>query len=83
MSAPVHSLGKAWLVIAAAVVAALHVGKLPPALPALQADLGLTLVQSGFLLSMVQMAGMLTAIVVGSLSDRLGLRRAMIAGMLT
>ncbi len=78
-----HSLGKAWLVIAAAVVAALHVGKLPPALPALQADLGLTLVQSGFLLSMVQMAGMLTAIVVGSLSDRLGLRRAMIAGMLT
>ena len=81
MTAPVHSLAKAWLVIAAAVVAALHVGKLPPALPALQADLGLTLVQSGFLLSMVQMAGMLTAIVVGSLSDRLGLKRAMIAGM--
>jgi MFS family permease len=78
----VHSLAKAWLVIAAAVVAALHVGKLPPALPALQADLGLTLVQSGFLLSMVQMAGMLTAILVGSLSDRLGLKRAMIAGMI-
>ena len=71
----------AWLVVLAGGVAALQVGKLPPALPALQAELGLTLVQSGFLLSVVQMAGMLTAIVVGSLSDRLGLKRAMIAGM--
>lgn len=72
----------AWLVIGAAVVAALQVGKLPPALPALQADLGLTLVQSGFLLSMVQMAGMLTAILIGSLADRCGLKRAMVGGLL-
>ena len=48
----------AWLVVLAGGVAALQVGKLPPALPALQAELGLTLVQSGFLLSMVQLAGM-------------------------
>lgn len=82
MSQTPHSLAKAWLVILAAVVAALQVGKLPPALPALQADLGLTLVQSGFLLSMVQLAGMLTAIVVGSLADRSGLKRSMVAGML-
>ena len=31
----------AWIVILAGVSAALHVGKLPPAIPALQADLGL------------------------------------------
>ena len=82
MNNPVHSLATAWLVILAAVVAALQVGKLPPALPALQADLGLSLVQSGFLLSMVQMAGMLTAIVVGSWADRSGLKRSMVTGML-
>src|SRR5574343_615777 len=54
--------GAAWLVVAAGGVAALQVGKLPPALPALQADLGLTLVQSGFLLSMVQLAGLTLAV---------------------
>jgi MFS family permease len=83
VNAPAQSLATAWLVILAAVVAALQVGKLPPALPALQAELDLSLVQSGFLLSMVQMAGMLTAIVVGSWADRSGLKRAMVAGMLT
>lgn len=36
------------LVIAAGVVAATHVGKLPPALPALQQVLGVSLVQAGF-----------------------------------
>ena len=41
---------RAWLVVAAGGVAALQVGKLPPALQALQAELGLSLVQSGFLL---------------------------------
>ena len=36
------SFEQAWLVVAAGGVAALQVGKLPPALPALQAELGLT-----------------------------------------
>ena len=71
----------AWTVVLAGVVAALQVGKLPPALPALQADLGLSLVQAGFLLSMVQLAGMLTAIVVGLLADRVGLKRSMVSGL--
>lgn len=44
------ALHPASLVIAAGVVAALHVGKLPPALPALQQVLGVSLVQAGFLL---------------------------------
>ncbi|MEI7786329.1 MAG: MFS transporter [Betaproteobacteria bacterium] len=75
------ALFSAWVVVLAGVVSALQVGKLPPALTALQADLGLTLVQSGFLLSMVQLAGMLTAVVVGLLADRLGLKRAMVSGL--
>ena len=49
----------AWIVLAAGVSAALHVGKLPPAIGALQASLGITLVQAGFLLSLVQLAGFL------------------------
>ena len=33
----------AWMVIAAGVGAAMHVGKLPPALPVLRSELGLSL----------------------------------------
>ena len=72
----------AWLVVAAGGVAALQVGKLPPALPALQAELGLTLVQSGFLLSMVQLAGLTLAVFMGVWADGMGLRRSMVRGLL-
>jgi predicted MFS family arabinose efflux permease len=62
-------------------VAALQVGKLPPALPALQAELGLTLVQSGFLLSIVQLAGLSLAVFMGLLADGMGLKRSMVRGL--
>jgi MFS family permease len=71
----------AWLVVLAGGVAALQVGKLPPALPALQVELGLTLVQSGFLLSMVQLAGMSLAVFMGLLADGMGLKRSMVRGL--
>lgn len=71
----------AWVVIAAGVAAALHVGKLPPAIPALQQALGLSLVQAGFLLSMVQLAGMGAGLAVGTLADGLGLRRSLLLGL--
>lgn len=80
MSAPPPSRAAA-LVVLGGVVAALQVGKLPPALPALQADLGITLVQAGFLLSMVQLAGMLVAIFVGLAADGMGLKRSMVTGL--
>jgi CP family cyanate transporter-like MFS transporter len=76
---PVHRT--AWLVVLAGGVAALQVGKLPPALPALQAELGLTLVQSGFLLSLVQLAGMSLAVFMGLLADGMGLKRSMVRGL--
>ena len=44
----------ALLVVLGGVSAALHVGKLAPALPVLAQSLGVTLVQAGFLLSLVQ-----------------------------
>ncbi|MBK7263478.1 MAG: MFS transporter [Rubrivivax sp.] len=71
----------ALIVIFAGVCAALHVGKLPPAIPALQAALGLSLVQAGFLLSLVQLAGMCAGVAFGVLADGLGLRRSLMLGL--
>ncbi len=71
----------AWLVIWVGVSAALHVGKLPPSLPVLREQLGLSLVEAGFLLSMVQTAGMTLGVLVGLGADRLGLRRCMLLGV--
>ncbi len=72
----------AYVVIAAGVAAALHVGKLSPALPVLEHALGVTLLQAGFLLSLVQLAGMLLGLAVGLAADGLGLRRSMLGGLL-
>jgi MFS family permease len=69
-------------VIAAGVVAALHVGKLPPALPVLKEVLGISLLQAGFLLSLVQLAGMTLGLVTGLAAQRIGLKRSMLAGLL-
>lgn len=63
------------------VCAALHIWKVPPALPAMQRELGLDLVQSGFLLSSVQMAGMLLGLLIGLVSERVGLRRCILIGL--
>lgn len=71
----------AGLVVAAGIVAAFHIGKLPPAIPVLAQDLGVTLVQGGFLLAVVQIAGMCLGAVVGMLADRLGARRIMLTGL--
>lgn len=77
-----RGLDPALIVVLAGVSAALHVGKLPPALPVLQHALGMSLVQSGFLLSLVQLAGMGLGLLVGLAGDGLGLRRCMAAGLL-
>lgn len=75
-------LDPALLVVLAGVSAALHVGKLAPALPVLTERLGVTLVQAGFLLSLVQLAGMTLGLAAGLAADGLGLKRTMIGGLL-
>jgi MFS transporter, CP family, cyanate transporter len=72
----------ALIVIGAGVCAALHIGKLPPAITALREALGLTLLQAGFLLSLVQGAGMLAGLAFGVLADGLGTLRSMVIGLL-
>lgn len=71
----------ALLVVGVGVTCALHVGKMPVAIPVLQDSLGLTLVQAGFLLSLVQLAGMVLGLPVGLMADRLGARQMMLVGL--
>jgi MFS family permease len=76
---PVPSPKTDWPVIAWAVaggiVAALSVGKVPPALPFVRADLGLGLVEGGFVVSVFNTLAMVLGLIVGVMADRLGRRR--------
>ncbi|OAK66272.1 MFS transporter [Variovorax paradoxus] len=71
----------AFAVLLGGVSGALHLGKLPPAVPALQASLGIGLVEAGFLLSLVQVASMTLGLVAGLAADSIGLRRSMLTGL--
>jgi MFS transporter, CP family, cyanate transporter len=82
LARPQGTMLPAWGVVLAGVVAALHVGKLPPALQALHEALNITLIQAGFLLSLVQLAGMTLGLTVGLAADGLGLKRSMLTGLL-
>jgi MFS transporter, CP family, cyanate transporter len=77
-----RTVDPALLVVLGGVSAALHVGKLAPALPALAQTLGVNLVQAGFLISLVQLAGMTLGLAAGLAADGLGLKRTMVGGLL-
>ena len=76
-----RELRPALVVVGAGVAAALHVGKLPAALPVLRDALGIGLVEAGFLLSLVQFAGMLLGLLTGLAADAAGLKRTMMTGL--
>ena len=75
-----------WLVvsvmIASGVAASLHVGKVPPALPALRDELDLGLVTAGWVASIFSLIGATLGIASGLAADRLGARRVLAAGLL-
>jgi len=77
-----RSLDPALVVVLAGISAALHIGKLPPALPVLREALQVSLLQAGFLLSLVQVAGMTLGLALGAAADSLGPRRTMALGLL-
>jgi MFS family permease len=76
-----RGLQPAHLVLLAGVTAAMHVGKVPPAIPVLREALGMQLVEAGWLLAMSQMAGMLGAVFIGLFADAWGLRRSLLTGL--
>lgn len=71
----------ALVVVLAGISAAVHIGKLPPALPVLRDEWGITLLQAGFLLSLVQFAGMTLGLAMGAAADAIGPRRTMVLGL--
>jgi len=68
------------LLVAAGIVAAFHVGKMPPALPSIRAELGATLGQAGWLLSTVNLISAAGGMAIALTADRLGHRRLVILG---
>lgn len=75
------STPQAVIVFLAGVSAALHIWKLPPALPVLQETLAMTLAQAGWLISVFQMAGMLLGLVFGLFVQRVGLKKSILIGL--
>jgi cyanate permease len=67
--------------IATGVVAASYIGKLPPALPGLTTEFGLSLVVAGWVVSMFNAIATPTAMFFGIAADRAGAFRACIAGL--
>jgi MFS transporter, CP family, cyanate transporter len=68
------------LIVLSGIVAALHIGKMPVAIPMLRESLGIDMVEAGFLLAAVQFAGMVAGVLMGSAAESFGLRRSLICG---
>ncbi len=72
---------KVAVLIGAGAAVALQIGKVPAALPALQAELGLSLVQSGWVVAIFSVLAAGIAVFLGTVSDRFGPLRVAIVGM--
>jgi predicted MFS family arabinose efflux permease len=70
-----------WVVFAAGIAAGAYMSKVPPALPAMRADLGLTLVESGFIHTMLFAIGALAGVFGGAAADRFGQRPFALIGL--
>jgi MFS family permease len=68
------------LLVLAGMVAAFHVGKAPPSLPSIRGDLGASLRQAGWLLSIVNLITAAGGMAIALTADRLGHRRLILFG---
>ena len=70
-----------WAAIAAGIIGAAYVGKLPPAIPQLREEFGLSLVAAGWVNSVFNTLAVTTAIFFGALAGRYGALRCAAAGL--
>ena len=66
---------------AGGLVAGAYMTKVPPVLPQLRAELGLTLVEATFIVTTFNVLGMLVGVLAGVVSDRYGRRRLALGGL--
>ena len=71
-----------WLLIVIGICAAMQVGKVPPALSALQSELGFDIVVGAWVVSMFSAIGAAAGCLAGWIADRFGARVTVIAGLL-
>lgn len=70
-----------WAVFAGGLIAGAYIGKVPPALPVLRADFGLTLVETGYVATMLNVMGGAIGMFAGVFSDRFGHKRIALIGL--
>lgn len=75
--------GAVWAMFAGGVACGAFMGKVPPALPAMRAELGITLVESGFIATMINAMGAVVGMLMGLLCDRFGHKRLGLLGLAT
>lgn len=73
--------GHVTIAVLGGIAAALHVGKVPPAIPLLRSELGIDLVAAGWLMGLASALGAACGILIGRFTDYLTHRRAMILGL--
>ena len=70
-----------WAIFSGGLVAGAYMTKVAPALPGLRDELGLTLVESGFIATTFNVMGMLVGMAAGVLCDRFGHKRLAFLGL--
>lgn len=70
------------VLILAAVAAAFQIGKAPAALPVIRGELGLSLDEGVWIISIFNLLGIAFGMIAGALGDRLGHRRLIVVGFL-
>ncbi len=70
-----------WVIFAGGLAAGAYMTKVPPALPAMRADLGLSLVESGLVQTMLYTIGASAGVFFGAFAERAGVKRSALAGL--
>ena len=70
------------VIILIGVSSAFYIGKVPPALPSLRSELDLTLINSGWIVSIFNTLGTFLGIVSGLLADRIGPKKVILISLM-